>query len=1706
MSEITPFKHPIEFYARLSRAVYENNESEVNKIIADAHVTPQCSALVRGWKVMVFLDKELGEVIIAGRGTSSVSNWKNNADAHLTHSPIEWRIRKRIQKTIKCWEHTFGHHGPVVLTGHSGVVRYQATPKKPGIYFNPDGAIDAPNNLNLRTEDDVVTGILEVVGKQAKSITMGPGKHSMDDCIEASKGFSQAQYYRELNGLSLPFYIPTPFREIPRLSLSDHCAFSKCMHAASEMKGNRKRKDLYSNAFEAAKPYLDPSDDKLISYHNQTLLAASLTLTQQKMGKEDIQKTLEKTSEQLKSDAYWTESTEPPPDIAHLIPAFSSVRRLTEMKGAAERAKAIAVTVKEELSKAGTKINVGELARDVAKTVLKYQQLSHKERRVSAEGKKLLEEFKFKREFLGFRQEITDFHGRSQSQIHRDIFRSAQPKHLNNYVEEMDKSIDAYTKRIDQLESYLSNRHQLDDALSNDLHQLDQFDDRIETKFREASHQWSRIHKLLNFGEAILGFVIPNKEIVEIAGKIGQQVVEQQREKLHNEFEKVSNQSLEARRIFQGAKGQNTDRMHQLDVQMSDLHDFCIHSPHLFNPQTAFPILEKARTYYQDKESELKQKIAANKQKISEHQHQQSLQQLDVLSRSRKDEPRAAITVLEGKIRDLEQLNRSLAEQLDSNISQREAAEARITKEKSLEQFTNHYWKWVAKQQPHLDEPTQELHKTLGQISELVKNQLDYKYAPPQQTLSAFHQLAEGIQTLFGTQIPVSAVAFLENIVEICKQGEKLQFGWRQFSDLKSQMVSRLDLKSGLPIQEQRGYWAAYEIMETGAFATSIVVPGLQIVTAGVAIASLLKTAYTAATEEKKENPLQALAEFITHQLEEVVKYQTKQFDFLHRELQLTIQEEGSQNREKVNEVLAALSGHRIHIHQMGDEIIDEMRSMELRLNIKLDEASVIKLKQNVDNRLIEIKRISRKMTNQSQQDYLEQLKSEWDISCHPVLNGWLEDENFPCVPFAYIAATPEYYTGLLASQMEMGQGETMTCPSLYLFSHAVAPFIDYVGQLDIHSLLESEREELLTACQHAQKLGLRLTDLLNQLRPFIDRAVNAKKNLHAAVPKSEQFALRIQEDLLVRNEQLIFDFDSQLGEKRRVGAQKFLLSDVFHNAEMLSKDIISQEPNIRGYVKKLFSLSFQHIHHLAERKGLTRYSPEVYLLLFPFYRNYGMEKMMKEEAPSFVAKVISLGSKKIGQIPAEDNFNLEINTSQLHTVQIIVQTRLVEPSSKALESRLYILDPFLLTSRVKYTRITDEQQRWNSEIQSSLKSKNIFNLTFTFNYVSPQHYAVQAGPNALFQIEDWQKTPPPAFQDSETYDTHLQTFFDDYREYLQSQILLSDVKESNLFLQKMGPDSENCVVSSIRMGMIPLVFPKTYVDAWTEQLDLDNDLKKMRGIFMPLYDLVHSPDDKTYQLVIEFCYFNMNHPERKKYQQIVAAEFDAKTVDCYQKITITDDEYHIEPPNLNEFLLQAMYTDLFKEGGLPDRFSHRLKNGSYVAAHESPFIGLYRLLKYQPHYRLNFKSEKYDPEVHEKLEHFMRTEEPSDLGNFVTLAKLESGDDYSYVHKIIKKARKEPYVEEFTEFKNYEERYHLLLAFSRLVCGRNKMELHGIMEEYLGLEIPNRHRSPKEDKDGPAIEAFTEIIKHSPSVHLTGLQQQMASLDRISIALSENK
>ena len=207
--------------------------------------------------------------------------------------------------------------------------------------------------------------------------------------------------------------------------------------------------------------------------------------------------------------------------------------------------------------------------------------------------------------------------------------------------------------------------------------------------------------------------------------------------------------------------------------------------------------------------------------------------------------------------------------------------------------------------------------------------------------------------------------------------------------------------------------------------------------------------------------------------------------------------------------------------------------------------------------------------------------------------------------------------------------------------------------------------------------------------------------------------------------------------------------------------------------------------------------------------------------------------------------------------------------------------------------------------------------------------------------------------EDRNAYRKSLKELIKNYKEFLENPIKKAAGYNEDTFKPDEVPNpflkDEDLVENSKVLlplngkDLIPLAFPQALMQAIEDSLLLSD----IDGIPVPYYNFCLSSEEAYYELSIEYRVFRTQEdPTPQDYCRFIVAEMGRDSVEAF---------YHKNSENekifQNEFLIQAMYTHLDKDLGIPGNGTFRIIQTEIetVVPIKTSFKGLFQIFQETP-------------------------------------------------------------------------------------------------------------------------------------------------------------
>lgn len=232
------------------------------------------------------------------------------------------------------------------------------------------------------------------------------------------------------------------------------------------------------------------------------------------------------------------------------------------------------------------------------------------------------------------------------------------------------------------------------------------------------------------------------------------------------------------------------------------------------------------------------------------------------------------------------------------------------------------------------------------------------------------------------------------------------------------------------------------------------------------------------------------------------------------------------------------------------------------------------------------------------------------------------------------------------------------------------------------------------------------------------------------------------------------------------------------------------------------------------------------------------------------------------------------------------------------------------------------------------------------------------------------QTVEKPNIEDENAYNKALNKLYNAYTQYLKYNAgLTEDLGDDNPFKECVG---SSVIVHSVEPGQTPLAFPKRLINnILHEHMQPFMQMEVMgSGYLEPKYRLKKVVEKGETFRQLQICFFKDGN---KEFEIHTVATFDENTYLAFGGMHFPPKEkgYDVkqEDPDLNEFLIQMMYTSMVPGLGMPGAGTRSIptqpgKNPLIAPVEQHGFPGLWKMLHDNPDGHLSYDSRRPEGEV----------------------------------------------------------------------------------------------------------------------------------------------
>lgn len=867
-------------------------------------------------------------------------------------------------------------------------------------------------------------------------------------------------------------------------------------------------------------------------------------------------------------------------------------------------------------------------------------------------------------------------------------------------------------------------------------------------------------------------------------------------------------------------------------------------------------------------------------------------------------------------------------------------------------------------------------------------------------------------------------------------------------------------------------------------FVANYILPGVQIISGGLTMLRLLNHFFSGCprTQSPEEMMLIKIGDFLTNytkQLDAQIVALHEQLDKNHAEV--------IENLTLIRSDMSILSSEIIYeIEQSRDMILGEQRETTYNdhtVRTKTIGENIVEKRTGLALDLMNSK-IKSKVIYKYYRRMIKDLvhKSRKDINTG-ISYGQGETETSlltesPLVKIEHVKKNPDHYTGLIASAI----GFNYHMSSLYLFNELFTnyqfandrcqrflenPVINRFSD-DCATLLKGQGQVLMQLCQQIDcvitRSRITQDECLNTIQNHIKtiRSINKGYTDGMLLNAKERWLQEMNQS----KQPSFFGLLRSHLEKNKVGHQKFCLAEIFcksplrnsyiphkrhRNQEIRNSiiggianslfffylapvivpaNIIQGIINIDKYDEGQLFLSLKNDERTVsdllrqnQRQKELRYRPD-----YSEYHQKIIEDGQDEGVPNY--RVVKWHSKKqshrIMKIWLSADGALSTSFEHDYGVDPIRNYKNTKDNAifRAKLGRTYAVKVVIPH--------TERSGLWGAEPVEELQD-----LIKVYDKTS------------LITLDEVNKLFPNIHTVStDEYNTQLNQLMSDYEQIIVNP---EGIAQGNCFYEIKGKFR---LIESSDPTLDLLMFPEELL------LELENRMNPDRiqmettgvGFLYPTYSFKKATGTDSYRLSIQYDFVDKEKPaERSLYREFEIAVIDENTVKAFSKPTFSKDDK--SKPNLNEFLLQAMYTGFVHTLGMPGDQSVSLGQNKWIAPAERPFPGFYKLWKQFPNCSVNFNSRYYTETLSREA---MEAGEGA-MNNFAELGILLRQSTSNPIGMKINLGKKiREMKDKLVETKNkMEENYNRILVYCRLITKLDDFSLKQKLETNLGLYDP---------------------------------------------------
>lgn len=871
-------------------------------------------------------------------------------------------------------------------------------------------------------------------------------------------------------------------------------------------------------------------------------------------------------------------------------------------------------------------------------------------------------------------------------------------------------------------------------------------------------------------------------------------------------------------------------------------------------------------------------------------------------------------------------------------------------------------------------------------------------------------------------------------------------------------------------------------------FMTQYILPGFQMITIGLTIVRM--SSYFMKGSPRIESREETLLKNLGIFLQSLSKNMSLEFEGLHKRL--------DRDHQELIDVLSVIRTEAGTLHKevleeicsSKDEVLNELKLAaynERTIEAKKKAHEIVTMNQTFSANLQKLSSTEEKKSHirESLQTCNRAILSELDFEIYggtSVARGekGIYDAHDPLVAMSLIHRNPEIYTGILGASLGMDQTPT----SLYLLIPMLDLYLNIKREarkaginVDEDQELNNLGDRLLKKAEEILNLTSRLDQVVEQVRSHQDQVF---ANFESRMKKVQNIKAAYRDKLLTTSMNChAKTLDEMANGKSIAGSKRFR-----YGQSLLTDPIdLSLKPQFTG--RRGEYLREGAIGSLIG----TAFGSALYI---PAGLFFGISAPVSFTATAALSLALNMGGGVFGyteherQRPPDSLLKKSVkelsNSSQEQLEKI-----------KFMKLHLWLNQNGEVMNKIFWSLNYGPFIPINPDVEIDATSP----LNFTVKIFEDR---VETDSKGLITNDDLNLLDKTRHSPPERYQESVQNLCRDYSEWIKSKqsetIELSHQPFSSL-------DSISTMIPSKSKGLVPLAFPSKMVESIRSQLQSEINQMEATGIgtLLPFYEVTECEKTGATRIKIHFDFIDNEQLENRiPYAEFTVAEVDPETINSFAIPTFRDTQ-PVNKPNLNEVLLQLMYSNLYPNLGLPDHESVKIGNKKWLIPTNRAFPGLFALWNQEPSHMIQFNLHHYTEDVQSDLE-LLIDGKPVKGECFRHLLQQRAFPTYSMTYMDTQKKIRAGKTLEKEVYSKLQKQYNLLWSYCCLLSSIDNETLRTLISRHLGILHPSQFHSifdrisvgmmPAQINE-ESMTAFEELLRSLPSAPLNDLEELLA-------------